>query len=104
MGSHDLLVIGGGYIGLELGQVYAGFGSKVTVVEMTPGLLPGVDRDLLRPLLKRLALAVLLLALTGALASVATVTRADDTVAAPTTNAMWRDAHAGWTSPSPPPC
>lgn len=49
-----LLVIGGGYIGLELGQVYAGFGSKVTVVEMTSGLLPGVDRDLLRPLLKRL--------------------------------------------------
>ncbi len=49
-----LLVIGGGYIGLELGQVYAGFGSKVTVVEMTAGLLPGVDRDLLRPLLKRL--------------------------------------------------
>lgn len=49
-----LLVIGGGYIGLELGQVYAGFGSKVTVVEMLPSLLPGVDRDLLRPLLKRL--------------------------------------------------
>lgn len=49
-----LLVLGGGYIGLELGQVYAGFGSKVTVVEMMPGLLPGVDRDLLRPLLKRL--------------------------------------------------
>lgn len=49
-----LLVIGGGYIGLELGQVYAGFGSKVTVVEMTSGLLPGVDRDLLRPLAKRL--------------------------------------------------
>ncbi|MFH1110531.1 MAG: dihydrolipoyl dehydrogenase [Planctomycetota bacterium] len=49
-----LLVIGGGYIGLELGQVYAGFGSKVAVVEMTSGLLPGVDRDLLRPLLKRL--------------------------------------------------
>src|SRR3972149_4048661 len=49
-----LLVIGGGYIGLELGQVYAGFGSKVTVVEMTPGLLPGGDRDLLRTLLKRL--------------------------------------------------
>ena len=49
-----LLVIGGGYIGLELGQVYAGFGSRVTVVEMTSGLLPGVDRDLLRPLLKRL--------------------------------------------------
>ncbi len=49
-----LLVIGGGYIGLELGQVYAAFGSKVTVVEMTPGLLPGADRDLARPLIKRL--------------------------------------------------
>ncbi len=49
-----LLVIGGGYIGLELGQVYAGFGSKVTVVEMTSGLLPGTDRDLLRPLTRRL--------------------------------------------------
>src|SRR3972149_879566 len=49
-----LLVIAGGYIGLELGQAHAGVGSKVTVVEMTPGLLPGVDRDLLRPLLKRL--------------------------------------------------
>jgi dihydrolipoamide dehydrogenase len=50
----SLLVIGGGYIGLELGQVYAGFGSKVTVVEMLPGLLPGADRDLVRPLLRRL--------------------------------------------------
>ncbi len=50
----SLLVIGGGYIGLELGQVYAGFGSKVTVVEMTPGLMPGTDSDLARPLLKRL--------------------------------------------------
>jgi len=49
-----LLVIGGGYIGLELGQVYAAFGAKVTVVEMTPDLLPGVDRDLARPLIKRL--------------------------------------------------
>ncbi|MFQ5590765.1 MAG: dihydrolipoyl dehydrogenase [Phycisphaerae bacterium] len=49
-----LLVIGGGYIGLELGQVFAGFGSSVTVVEMTSGLLPGVDRDLVRPLLGRL--------------------------------------------------
>jgi len=49
-----LLIIGGGYIGLELGQVYAAFGSAVTVVEMLPGLLPGVDRDLVRPLLKRL--------------------------------------------------
>lgn len=49
-----LLVIGGGYIGLELGQVYAGFGSKVTVVEMLPTLMAGADRDLVRPLLKRL--------------------------------------------------
>ncbi len=49
-----LLVVGGGYIGLELGSVYAALGSKVTVVEMTDGLLPGVDRDLVRPLQKRL--------------------------------------------------
>jgi dihydrolipoyl dehydrogenase len=49
-----LLVIGGGYIGLELGTVYAALGSRVTVVEMTPGLLPGVDRDLVRFLQKRL--------------------------------------------------
>jgi dihydrolipoyl dehydrogenase len=41
-----LLVVGGGYIGLELGTVYAALGSKVTVVEMTDGLLPGADRDL----------------------------------------------------------
>src|SRR6478609_1826569 len=41
-----LLVVGGGYIGLELGSVYAALGSAVTVVEMTPGLLPGADRDL----------------------------------------------------------
>ena len=49
-----LLVVGGGYIGLELGTVYAELGSKVTVVEMTDGLLPGVDRDLVKPLHKRL--------------------------------------------------
>jgi len=49
-----LLVIGGGYIGLELGSVYAALGSRVTVVEMTAGLLPGVDRDLVRPLQQRL--------------------------------------------------
>ena len=51
----SLLVIGGGYIGLELGTVYAALGSEVTVVEMTPGLLPGVDRDLVRVLARRLA-------------------------------------------------
>ncbi len=49
-----LLVIGGGYIGLELGSVYAALGSKVTVVEMTPGLLPGADRDLVAVLQKRI--------------------------------------------------
>jgi len=49
-----LLVIGGGYIGLELGTVYATLGSKVSVVEMTPGLLPGADRDLVSVLQKRL--------------------------------------------------
>jgi dihydrolipoamide dehydrogenase len=49
-----LLVVGGGYIGLEMGSVYAALGSKVTVVEMMPGLLPGVDRDLVGPLKKRL--------------------------------------------------
>jgi dihydrolipoamide dehydrogenase len=49
-----LLVIGGGYIGLELGTVYAALGSQVSVVEMMPGLLPGADRDLVRVLSKRL--------------------------------------------------
>jgi len=48
-----LLVIGGGYIGLELGQVYASLGSVVTVAEMTDGLLPGPDRDLVQPLARR---------------------------------------------------
>jgi dihydrolipoamide dehydrogenase len=49
----SLLVVGGGYIGLELGTVYAALGSGVTVVEMTPGLLPGADRDLVDVLAKR---------------------------------------------------
>jgi dihydrolipoamide dehydrogenase len=49
-----LLVIGGGYIGLEIGTVYAALGSAVTLVEMTKGLLPGVDRDLVRVLQERL--------------------------------------------------
>ena len=48
-----MLVIGGGYIGLELGSVYAALGTKVSVVEMTPGLLPGADRDLVRVLNQR---------------------------------------------------
>ena len=50
----SLLVIGGGYIGLEMGTVYAELGSKVTVVELTPTLLPGADRDLVKPLQDRL--------------------------------------------------
>jgi dihydrolipoamide dehydrogenase len=50
----SLLVIGGGYIGLELGTVYAALGTKVSVVEMLSGLLPGADRDLVLPLHKRL--------------------------------------------------
>ena len=49
-----LLVIGGGYIGLEMGTVYAALGSSVTVVEMEPGLLMAADRDLVRPLANRL--------------------------------------------------
>jgi len=48
-----LLVIGGGYIGLELGTVYGVLGTKVSVVEMLPGLLPGADRDLVLPVHKR---------------------------------------------------
>ena len=50
-----LLVVGGGYIGLELGTVYAALGSEVTVVELMDGLLPGVDRDLVAPLARRLS-------------------------------------------------
>ena len=49
-----LLVVGGGIIGLELGQVYAALGSSVSVVEMTDGLVPPGDRDLVRILQKRL--------------------------------------------------
>lgn len=49
-----LLVVGGGYIGAELATVYAALGSEVTVVEVTQGLLPGVDEDLVRPLAQRM--------------------------------------------------
>ena len=64
-----LLVVGGGNIGLELGTVYAALGSQVSLVEMTNGLLPGADRDLIRPLLKRLS---------GIFVSVQTNTRITD--------------------------
>jgi dihydrolipoamide dehydrogenase len=50
----SLLVVGGGYIGLEMGCVYAALGSKVTVVEFLDGLLMAADRDLVKPLQKRL--------------------------------------------------
>jgi len=51
---NKMLVVGGGYIGLELGTVYAALGTKVTVVEMTSGLLPGADRDLVAILSRRI--------------------------------------------------
>lgn len=50
-----LLVVGGGYIGLELGSVYAALGSTVTVVEMLPRILAGADEDLVRVLAKQLS-------------------------------------------------
>lgn len=49
-----LLVIGGGYIGLELGQVYASLGSEVTVLEALPNILAGADPDLTKPLINKL--------------------------------------------------
>jgi len=49
-----LLVVGGGYIGLEMGTVYSALGSRVTIVEVKDGLLPEVDRDLVRPLQEKL--------------------------------------------------
>jgi dihydrolipoamide dehydrogenase len=50
-----MLVIGGGIIGLEMACVYDALGTKVSVVELTEGLIPGCDRDLVRPLEKRIA-------------------------------------------------
>jgi dihydrolipoyl dehydrogenase len=49
-----LLIVGGGYVGLELGMVYAALGSRITLVEVGDRLLPGVDADLVAPLKKRL--------------------------------------------------
>ncbi len=49
-----MLVVGGGYIGLELGQAYSTFGSSVCVVEMLPQLLTGADRDLAQVLIQKL--------------------------------------------------
>lgn len=50
----SMLVVGGGYIGLELGYVYSTLGSEVSVVEMMPGILPGADRDMVNILAKSL--------------------------------------------------
>ncbi len=49
-----MLIVGGGIIGLEMAQVYATLGSQVDIVELQDGLIPGCDRDLVRPLQKRL--------------------------------------------------
>lgn len=49
-----MLVVGGGIIGLELATVYSELGSDITVVELTPSLLPGVDPDLVKPLHRRI--------------------------------------------------
>ncbi len=49
-----LLVIGGGVIGLEMATVYEALGSKITVVEMLDALVPGCDKDLIRPLQRRI--------------------------------------------------
>lgn len=65
-----LLVVGGGYIGLELGSVYAALGARVSVVEMLPGLLPGADRDLVLPLHKTLERAFAAIMLSTKVAAV----------------------------------
>ena len=54
----SMLVVGGGYIGLELGSAYAALGTRVSVVEMTDGLIPPADRDLIKPLARRLMTTV----------------------------------------------
>ena len=51
----SMLIIGGGIIGLEMATVYATLGAKVDIVELQDGLIPGCDRDLVRPLQKRLS-------------------------------------------------
>lgn len=45
-----MLVVGGGIIGLEMATVYHALGAKITVVELSPGLMPGADRDIVKPL------------------------------------------------------
>jgi dihydrolipoamide dehydrogenase len=50
-----LLIVGGGYIGLEMGMIYAALGSRITLVELLDGLLPGTDRDLVKPVAQEAA-------------------------------------------------
>lgn len=50
-----MLVLGGGIIGMELGQVYQRFGAEISVVEMMPQLIPGADKDIVAPLMKRMS-------------------------------------------------
>ena len=50
----DVVVVGGGIIGLEMATVYHAFGSRVSVVELLDGLIPGCDRDLVRPLRRQI--------------------------------------------------
>lgn len=64
-----LLVVGGGYVGLELGSVYAALGSQVDLVERSDRLLPGVDPDLVAPLARRLESAFDSLRLADAIAA-----------------------------------
>lgn len=51
----EMLVLGGGIIGMEMGTVYDALGSNVSVVELTPGLIPGADKDIVMPLQKRVS-------------------------------------------------
>jgi dihydrolipoamide dehydrogenase len=67
----SLLIIGGGYIGLEMASVYAALGSKVSVVEMTGSLLPGVDPDLVQVLQRRITGKLAELMLNTTVASIA---------------------------------
>ena len=50
----SLLIIGGGYIGLEMGSIYHAMGSKITIIEFMPNILPGADEDLIKPLIRKL--------------------------------------------------
>src|SRR6185503_3097650 len=52
--SGEMLIVGGGIIGLEMACVYEALGSRVSVVELTPQLMPGCDPDLVRPLERRI--------------------------------------------------